>query len=157
MGRIINIFLYSEGNFWVLEDVVRGQEQVGFHIYACWRVFSGTWKVGSWWQDAELDGLQFWYKRAIILLTYVTKKLQKAQLLELTVFISSVIYTGSLVTPWTGLHSPSYGVFLAIRSRHIAVPAILMLEALWLDGTELFYWLLATRSFLPTLEKFPVC
>ena len=38
-------------------------------------------------------------------------------------------------------------VFLAFRNRHITVPAVLMLEALWLDRTELVYWLLATGSF----------
>lgn len=36
------------------------------------------------------------------------------------------------------------GFLLAFRNRLITVPAVLMLEALWLDRTELFYWLLAT-------------
>lgn len=47
----------------------------------------------------------------MILLTYVTKRLQKAQHLELTVFISSVIDTGSVVILWIGLHTSSYGFF----------------------------------------------
>lgn len=39
---------------------------------------------------------------------------------------------------------PPLGFLLAFRNRHITVPFVLMLEALWLDRTELFYWLLAT-------------
>lgn len=158
MGRVINI--NSEGSLWVLEDVAGGEERTGFYISTCWTFFLGTRKVGSQWQDAELDGLQFWHEKAIILLTYVTKTLQKAHFLELTVYTSSVIYTAFVVIPWTGLHSSSCGFvvvcLLTFRNRHVAVPAAIMLEAFQLDGALLLYWLLATGSFLHTLENSPV-
>lgn len=117
-------------------------------------VFSGTSKAISWWQDAELDGLLFWCKGTL----FYWHMSQKAQLLEQTVLVPSVPCTGSVVIPWIVLHTASLGFFsLAFRNRSITVPAILVLEALWLDAAELFYWLLATRTFLPILKIFPVC
>lgn len=90
-------------------------------------------------------------------MTYATERMP----LEQTVLIPSVPCTGSVVIPWIVLHTASYVCFfffpLAFRNRSITVPAILVLEVLWLDGAELFYWLVATRSFLPNLKKFPLC
>lgn len=105
--------------------------------------------VGCWTRWAAVL-----IQRNIILLTYVKERI----FLKQTVLIPSVPCTGSVVIPWIVLHTTSYGVFsLAFRNRRISVPVILVLEALWLGGAELFYWLLATRSFLPILKNFPVC
>lgn len=135
----------------MLEDVVWGQEQTGLYTRLLKGFFryikNGILVVGRWirWTAVLIQ-------RNIHLIDICHRKLS---------FLNrqcSVTCTGSAVIPWIVLHTASYGAFsLAFRSRSITVPALLVLEALRLDGAELFYWLLATRSFLPALEKFPVC